>query len=80
MRRTNKHYIFLKTERDKVCTSKHLWITKLNSSVGTLYFRYLVETDIKNLSEMHINGPTHNDEHLLRTAEKMALMVGLVSF
>ena len=38
-----KHYSFLETERHKVCTSKHLWITKPNSSVGNLSFRYLVK-------------------------------------
>ena len=30
-------------QRDKVCKSKHLWITKQNSSLGNLRFRYLVE-------------------------------------
>ena len=43
MRRTTKHYSFLETERDKVCKSKHWWITKQNSSLGNLRFRYLVE-------------------------------------
>ena len=30
-------------QKDKVCTSKHLFITKQNSSLGNVCFKYLVE-------------------------------------
>ena len=43
----------------------------------------LAKIDIISLCETHINGPTNLNSqaiHLLRTTEKMSLVVGLTSF
>ena len=62
MPRTTKHYSFLETERDKVCTSNICGLLNKILQLKTIVSDTLSKIDIISLSETYINGPTDNDE------------------